>query len=103
MFHNIVFKLICTCASRELTDREARHLVAALNSEDGPLVSELLAAAANYAAFRSNHDRFIQAGLIALLPKLLLSTTTSSSIRAVRQKACCVAANMALNEENHSG
>lgn len=63
-----------------------------------PLVAELLAAASNYAAFRTNQDRLREAGLIALLPKLLLT----SSGRNVKLKTCSVVSNMALNERNNS-
>lgn len=90
--------LLSNTSGRELTDFEALQLVStALGCSDPALVAEALSAATNYAAFRSNQDRLRQAGLVAALPKILVQGN-----RAVRQKACGVAANMALNESNQS-
>ena len=90
--------LLSNTAGRELSQSEAAHLVAVvLGSSDSALISECLSAAANFAGFSSNQDRLRKAGLLAALPKILVTGS-----RPARQKACAVAANMALNEANHS-
>lgn len=85
--------------SREISLEEAQVLVAALNSEDIDLLSEILSSVSNYAAFTVNQNRLRECGLIAILPKLLLN----NSNRQIKQKVCHVVSNMALNDKNHLG
>ncbi len=89
-------KIFC---SREISFEEAQVLIAALNSEDVALLSEILSSISNYAAFTVNQNRFRDCGLLAILPKLLLN----NSNRQIKQKVCHVVSNMALNDKNHSG
>ena len=91
--------VLCSFCSREISLEEAQVLVAALNSEDIDLLSEILSSVSNYAAFTVNQNRLRECGLIAILPKLLLN----NSNRQIKQKVCHVVSNMALNDKNHLG
>lgn len=98
-FFDRTASIVVDFCSREISLDEAQVLIAALNSEDVALLSEILSSISNYAAFTVNQNRLRECGLIATLPKLLLN----NSNRQIKQKLCLVVSNMALNEKNHSG
>nr|CAG4651441.1 EOG090X0H1B [Simocephalus serrulatus]SVE94589.1 EOG090X0H1B [Simocephalus serrulatus] len=83
---------------REITFQEAQYLTAILASNDDSLTLGALSVLVNLAVFSSNQENLREAGLIAVLPKLILNPT-----RQLKQKACMVAANMAINEKNNAG
>lgn len=84
--------------NREISFEEAQYLTAVLASNENPLILGALAVIANLAVFSSNQDKLRDAGLVAILPKLIFHTT-----RQIKQRACTVAANMAINEKNNAG
>lgn len=84
--------------TREICLQEAQYLAAVLASNETPLILGTLKVVANLAVFSSNQDKFREAGIIAILPKLVLHSS-----RQIKQKSCLVAANMAMNEKNNNG
>lgn len=92
MIHFLLFSL------REISFQEAQYLTAILVSNENPLILGALSVLVNLAVFSSNQEKLREAGLIAVLPKLILNPT-----RQLKQKACTVAANMAINEKNNAG
>lgn len=84
--------------SREINLQEAQYLAAVLASNETPLILGTLTIVANLAVFSVNQDKFREAGLIAVLPKLVLHSN-----RQIKQKTCLVVTNMAMNEKNNNG
>lgn len=83
---------------REINFHEAQYLVAVLASEETPLIVGTLSVVTNLAAFSVNQEHFRVSGLNSVLPKLILSSN-----RPIKQKACILTANMAINEKNNQG
>ena len=99
--HSFYFDEFCNnlvILFRELTFQEAQYSIAILNSDDKSLVAETLISIANCAAFTINQNTFREAGLVAILPKLILNPN-----RQIKLKAFLVVSNMALNEKNNNG
>ncbi|KAK4024019.1 armadillo repeat-containing protein 10 [Daphnia magna] len=82
---------------REISLQEAQYLAAVLASNETPLILGTLTIVANLAVFSVNQDKFREAGLIAVLPKLVLHSN-----RQIKQKTCLVVTNMAMNEKNNN-
>nr|CAG4646674.1 EOG090X0H1B [Macrothrix elegans] len=81
----------------EITLFDAECLVATLLSEDESLIAVSLSSIMNFAAFTANQNTFRSSGLLAVLPKLIFHYNNQ-----IRHKACLVAGNMALNEQNNA-
>ena len=69
-----------------------------LTSDEPPLILGSLSVVTNLAVFTTNQNTLREAGLISVLPKLILHSS-----RQIKQKTCEVVANMAINEKNNAG
>lgn len=83
---------------REIGLQEAQYFSAIFASEETPLISGALTVVSNLAAFARNQEIFREAGLFCVLPKLMLHSNGQ-----IKQNACIVVANMAINEKNNTG
>nr|CAG4637459.1 EOG090X0H1B [Ceriodaphnia reticulata]SVE73279.1 EOG090X0H1B [Ceriodaphnia reticulata] len=83
-------------SQREISFQEAQYLAAMLTSDETQLILGALTVIANLAVFSANQDTLREAGLIAVLPKLILHSN-----RQIKQKTFAVVTNMAINEKNN--